>query len=391
MKRLALASIALLFFVPSVSFAAGLANNQVQAILSLLSSFGASGSIIASVDAALGGAPVSTGSLSTSASTGSSSSTACTFTRDLMLGTSGNDVTCLQNALVQQGYAIPAGATGYYGAETQAAVAEWQRANHVVPSGNFDSASRANWDISASVPVVEASNNPGTGGQTAQQPQSKSPLYFAGGLASDFAPRLAVINCGWYNRYGALWVSKTSNGLLGPMASNGDYFVNTVLGGVMDSSMSLTNTPSAPESCTISFPAGASLYGGGYSTVTVGLTPSGNSPVDITKMSIDYAQIPINSANVYLSNYAQTENYCKTRPAVGGPIAIFGYPTGGALETLTGAITGTSGYYDTTSVSVPAGMLGSTAVSLSSGCVIGQINASGQIVDVTQLSYLMGW
>lgn len=113
--------------------------------------------------------------------------------------------------------------------------------------------------------------------------------------------------------------------------------------------------------------------------------------MNVANTSVDYAQVAIVNANNYLVYYAAKSNYCSTRPSVGDSIAVIGWPTGGAGRTLTGAITGTSGYYDTTNVSIPDGMQGSTAVSLSSGCIIGQINASGQIADFSQLAYLYGW
>lgn len=46
---------------------------------------------------------------------------------NLQPGMSGNDVKTLQNYLIQQGYQIPSGATGFYGPETTAAVLELQK------------------------------------------------------------------------------------------------------------------------------------------------------------------------------------------------------------------------------------------------------------------------
>jgi hypothetical protein len=119
-----------------MAHAAALTSSQVQSILSLLSSFGADSTTIANVQASLtGSAPVSTG-------TGSSSSS-CSFTRDLTVGSTGSDVTCLQNALKAGGY-MSANATGYFGALTQAGVAAWQKAAGVTPTaGYFGAKSRA--------------------------------------------------------------------------------------------------------------------------------------------------------------------------------------------------------------------------------------------------------
>ena len=58
------------------------------------------------------------------------------FTRNLAPGTSGPDVTQLQNFLITQGFSIPSGATGYFGDQTKAAVAAWQAKNGIDTAGN---------------------------------------------------------------------------------------------------------------------------------------------------------------------------------------------------------------------------------------------------------------
>ncbi|HRH24537.1 MAG TPA: peptidoglycan-binding protein, partial [Candidatus Paceibacterota bacterium] len=68
---------------------------------------------------------------------GSSASASATFTMDLTLGSSGAEVTALQNWLISKGYSIPAGATGYFGAQTQSALAAWQAANGVTPAAGY--------------------------------------------------------------------------------------------------------------------------------------------------------------------------------------------------------------------------------------------------------------
>lgn len=74
------------------------------------------------------------------------SSAACgPFTRDLTVGSSGSDVTTLQNFLMGQGQSIPAGATGYFGSQTQAALAGYQAANGIAPaSGYFGPITKSN-------------------------------------------------------------------------------------------------------------------------------------------------------------------------------------------------------------------------------------------------------
>ncbi len=123
-----------------IAHAAALTDSQVSAIVSLLQSFGADSATIANVQASLtGGTPVSTvGSMASS----------CAFTKDLTVKSSGSEVTCLQNALIAAGYSIPAGATGYFGAQTQTAVMAWQKAAGVSPAaGYFGPKSRAAFNL----------------------------------------------------------------------------------------------------------------------------------------------------------------------------------------------------------------------------------------------------
>ncbi len=73
---------------------------------------------------------------------GSSMST--TFTMDLTIGSTGAEVTALQNWLISKSYSIPAGATGYFGTQTQAALAAFQAANGITPAvGYFGPITRA--------------------------------------------------------------------------------------------------------------------------------------------------------------------------------------------------------------------------------------------------------
>ena len=64
-------------------------------------------------------------------------SASVTFTRDLTIGSTGADVTALQNWLISKGYAIAAGATGYFGAQTQAALAKYQAAKSIAPAAGY--------------------------------------------------------------------------------------------------------------------------------------------------------------------------------------------------------------------------------------------------------------
>jgi len=64
--------------------------------------------------------------------------------RDLTLNMSGDDVSKLQTLLMARGHAIAAGATGYFGSQTQAALRAYQSANGVSPAtGYFGPITRA--------------------------------------------------------------------------------------------------------------------------------------------------------------------------------------------------------------------------------------------------------
>ena len=55
----------------------------------------------------------------------------------LTVGSMGASVTALQNRLIADGNAIAAGATGYFGAQTKAALAGWQAAHNVAPAVGY--------------------------------------------------------------------------------------------------------------------------------------------------------------------------------------------------------------------------------------------------------------
>lgn len=94
---------------------------------------------------------------STGGSTGTTT-TACTFTRDLTLEVEGADVTCLQTYLKATGHFTHPTATGYFGPITRDAVAKWQAANGVTPAaGYFGAISRAKYT------AVAGTTTPGTG------------------------------------------------------------------------------------------------------------------------------------------------------------------------------------------------------------------------------------
>lgn len=76
--------------------------------------------------------------------TGGSSSATVTFSTNLTIGSKGADVTALQKWLIGKGFSIPAGATGYFGAQTKTALAAYQTSKGITPAvGYFGPITRA--------------------------------------------------------------------------------------------------------------------------------------------------------------------------------------------------------------------------------------------------------
>jgi len=68
---------------------------------------------------------------------GGSTTTGAAFTTDMTIGASGAEVTRLQNWLISKGHTIAAGATGYFGAQTAAAVAAYQTSKGISPAAGY--------------------------------------------------------------------------------------------------------------------------------------------------------------------------------------------------------------------------------------------------------------
>jgi len=97
--------------------------------------------------------------------TTTTTSTTATFSQDLTIGSMGVAVTALQNLLIGKGFGIPAGATGYFGAQTQAALARYQAANGIAPAaGYFGPVTRAHVNAAGGTVVTPPTpTNPGNG------------------------------------------------------------------------------------------------------------------------------------------------------------------------------------------------------------------------------------
>ncbi len=89
------------------------------------------------------------------------SSSAYNYTRDLTVGSKGADVTALQGMLISGGH-LKVAATGYFGALTKAALAQWQGTNGITPAvGYFGPKTRAFINSMAGGPAPSPAPGPG--------------------------------------------------------------------------------------------------------------------------------------------------------------------------------------------------------------------------------------
>jgi peptidoglycan hydrolase-like protein with peptidoglycan-binding domain len=110
------------------------ATNKVARVAAVVAGFGL---VVSSI------APLTAGAQTTTTTT-TTSTTAVTFARNLTIGSTGTDVTALQTWLMGKGFSIAAGATGYFGSQTKAALAAYQAANGITPAvGYFGPITRA--------------------------------------------------------------------------------------------------------------------------------------------------------------------------------------------------------------------------------------------------------
>lgn len=84
----------------------------------------------------------------------------------LTIGAQNANVTALQNYLIAAGQVIPAGATGYFGTQTQSALAAWQAANGVAPAVGYYGPITASAMAAKCVPADEDEDEDDNGSTT---------------------------------------------------------------------------------------------------------------------------------------------------------------------------------------------------------------------------------
>ncbi|MFA5934882.1 MAG: peptidoglycan-binding protein [Candidatus Paceibacterota bacterium] len=76
------------------------------------------------------------------------------FTQYLKFGSRGIEVTKLQKFLIDKGYSLPAGATGYFGSQTQLALLKYQTANNITPTGTLGPITRDYINNNTTIPTL---------------------------------------------------------------------------------------------------------------------------------------------------------------------------------------------------------------------------------------------
>ena len=185
--------------VPVSVAEASLTDSQIESILNLLESFGADTATVSNVNSALRG-------LATSGTGGAAVS--CSFSRSLTLGSTGDDVKCLQQYLNAAGHTLaasgvgsPGNETSYFGPLTRTAVASWQAANDVSPAvGYFGPISQAKYGTVGAGVGTGTGTGTGTGAivvvpvgtDLVVQAASDSPLARTIGSGTAFNPALKI-------------------------------------------------------------------------------------------------------------------------------------------------------------------------------------------------------
>lgn len=190
---------------------------------------------------------------------GGATVSACAFTRDLTVGATGADVTCLQGVLIAKGYLKIAAPTGYFGALTKAAVAAWQAASGVSPAvGYFGPKSRAAFAAMGGGTVIPGL--PNTTGNLV--------VAFAGAGNSSAVAGAGQINAGRFSFTAPATTGVTITGLtfkkvgvLSDSNINNLYLADASTGQVVAQFQSLTNGVATFSGLSLNVAAGTTWTG----------------------------------------------------------------------------------------------------------------------------------
>jgi hypothetical protein len=196
---------------------------------------------------------------------------AATFSVNLTIGSTGADVTALQQALIAGGYSIPAGATGYFGTQTRAAVAAWQSAKNIAPAvGYFGPISRAAFDLG------------GATGGTSSVPGCAAGAAFSSTTGAACTTTSTVPGCA----VGAAFSSTT-----GAACTGGST------GGALTGSGRLTNVSSLGD-------VTSSLKEGDATTAVIGVSADATGgDVSIQRVDVAFVVANVTSQSVNLDKY----------------------------------------------------------------------------------------
>jgi len=168
----------------------------------------------------------------------SAAAPSCTFTRDLTVGVTGDDVKCLQQYLNSAGYTVATSGAGspgnestFFGSRTKAAVAKWQSANGISPAaGYFGPISRAKYSSLVATapptppaPPSQPQPSPGTG--IAVSLATDNPIGKAIPFGANNVEFMKIVLSG-SGRIDTMTFTRVGAGVTGDFKSSGVYLLD---------------------------------------------------------------------------------------------------------------------------------------------------------------------
>lgn len=216
---------------------------------------------------------------------GSMATTACSFTRDLMVGSKGADVTCLQNAL---GISP---ATGYFGAITKAKVMAWQSSHGVSATGYFGPKSRAAF-ASSMTSMPSNPSNPTTPTTPSAPVNPTNSLWVAAAAGSPTGSAIAgagQINVGRFSFTAPATMGVTVTGLtfnkVGVVSDSNIsnlYLADVATGAVVAQFQSLTQGVATFSGLMLNVAAGQTWWGELRADISTSATSGNTLAFDLT-------------------------------------------------------------------------------------------------------------